>query len=79
MIRGSNHNSWQASDAIIPVVVQLSDNRRRGAQLERRVINVGGGDIDGFEEPRHEFETVSGGVQKLVVLANLVRAALASE
>jgi hypothetical protein len=66
-------------DTVISVVVQLSDNRRRGAQLQCRVINVGGGDIDDFKELGHEVETVSGGVQKLVVLGNLVHTMLASE
>ena len=73
--KGPNYHSWEASDTILaPVVVKLSDHRRNGAQLQGRImIDVGRGYINGFEEPGHKMEAVSGGIQKLAVLCNIIR------
>ena len=59
---------------MVPVVVQPSDDRRRGTELQRRVVYVGSGSVYGFEELGHEIEIVSGGFQKLGVFGNLVSA-----
>lgn len=72
-VQCTKNHPWQASDTIAPVIVQLSDNRRRGAQLQRRVINVGGGGTDGFEEFGYEVEIIPGSAQELIVLCNLIR------
>lgn len=53
------------------MVVQPSDDRRRGTELQRRVVYVGGGSVYGFEELGHEIEIVCGGFQKLGVFGNL--------
>ena len=58
---------------MVTIVVELPDNRGHGAQLEGGVINVGSRSIDGFEELGHEMEAVSGGIQKLIILGNLVK------
>jgi hypothetical protein len=56
------------SDAVTLVIVQLPDDRWSGTQLQRRVINVGCGNADGFEELDHKIKTVLSGVQELGVL-----------
>ena len=43
------------------------------------MINVGGGDIDGFEKGGHEIKVIPGSVEKLFVPGNLIRDALTSD
>ena len=78
-VRDTDDDPWQASDGTGPIIVQLSDNRRRGTQLQCRVINVGSRGTDWFKELGHEMEVIFGSVQKLIVPSNLARAASASD
>jgi hypothetical protein len=43
------------SDTIVLVIVALSNGRRSGAQLQRRVIDMGSRGTNRFEEPGHNL------------------------
>ena len=58
------------------MIIQASDNRRRGAEFQCRMINVGGGDIDDLEKFGHELRTIFGDVEKLLVFGHLIHGML---
>jgi len=72
-VRDPDHYPWQEMRSV--GVVMLSDDRRQRGQLEGGMVNVGGGDIDHFEEGGSKLEIVSRSVEKLMILRNLTQVA----
>ena len=54
-------------------MIQPSDSRKLWGQLQCRMVNMGGRDVDGFEKFGHEMEVIPGGAEKLLVLGDLIR------
>ena len=61
------------------MVIQSSDSGRQRGQLQRRVVNVGGGDTGNLKKLGHEIRTISDDVEKLPAPANLFYGTLVPE
>ena len=61
------------------MVVQLPDKRRHRGQLQRGMVNVGGGGVDRLKERGDEIKVILGEFEKFLIPGDLVSSTSASK